>query len=77
MNLNHCIFFLILFILVSESKVSTKKKMVSVYGKLFECKSPKNSFERTRGFRTRTCIFTNTDKAIINEIRKKKQNLRK
>tara|TARA_B100001559_G_C16187949_1_gene478540 strand:+ start:56 stop:268 length:213 start_codon:yes stop_codon:yes gene_type:complete len=47
------------------------KKRINIDGVFFECKSPKNSFERTRGVRNRICIFSSEDK---NEINKRIQN---
>ena len=46
-------------------------------GKMFECKLPKNSFERTRGVRTRICIFNKEDNEIINKMRNKKKSQKK
>ena len=44
----------------------------------YECKSPKNSFERTRGVRNRICVFSSEDKIKINKRNKNKNlNLRK
>ena len=44
----------------------------------YECKSPKNSFERTRGVRNRICVFSSEDKDQINKRNKNKNlNLRK
>lgn len=44
------------------------KKVMTIGGKFFECKQPKNSFERTRGVRTRTCMFSKKDKENINKL---------
>lgn len=60
-----------------KDKKSLGKKVVNVYDKVFECKFPKNSFERMRGVRTRICILDEEDTKIINKLRKKKKNLRK
>ena len=50
------------------------EKKINIDGVLFECKSPKNSFERTRGVRNRICVFSSEDKNEINK-RKKNKNL--
>ena len=68
--------FIFIFLFLKD-KESFSKKVVNVYGKVFECKSPKNSFERTRGVRTRICILDEEDNKIINKIRKKKKNLKR
>ena len=73
---NIFLFFFIFFIFLLKSEISSSKKMVNVNGKLFECKTPKNSFERTRGVRSRICIFYKEDKEIINKMRREK-NIRK
>lgn len=75
-KINISLFCLILFVLLTKSQVSFGKKTVSVNGKLYECKAPKNSFERTRGVRGRICIFSKENKKIIDNILKQK-NLRK
>ena len=64
-------------ILFFKDKESLSKKVVNVYDKVFECKFPKNSFERMRGVRTRICILDEEDNKIINKIRKKKKNLKR
>ncbi len=46
-------------------------------GTFYECKLPKNSFERTRGVRNRVCIFSKADKDRINERVKQKKLRRK
>ena len=54
------------------------KKRINIDGVFYECKSPKNSFERTRGVRNRICIFSSEDKNKINKRNKNKNlNLRK
>ena len=54
------------------------KKRINIDGVFYECKSPKNSFERTRGVRNRICVFSSEDKNEINKRNKnKKLNLRK
>ena len=68
---------LIFIFLFFKDKESLSKKVVNVYDKVFECKFPKNSFERMRGVRTRICILDEEDNEIINKIRKKKKNLKK
>ena len=68
--------FISIFLFLKD-KESFSKKVVNIYGKVFECKSPKNSFERTRGVRTRICILDEEDNKIINKIRKKKKNLKR
>ena len=75
-----CKYLLVSFIFIFlflKDKESFSKKVVNVYGKVFECKFPKNSFERMRGVRTRICILDEEDNKIINEIRKKKKNLKR
>ncbi len=70
-------FIFISFILLFKSETSFTKKMVNMNGKMFECKLPKNSFERTRGVRTRICIFNKEDNEIINKMRNKKKSQKK
>ena len=54
------------------------KKRINIDGVFYECKSPKNSFERTRGVRNRICAFSSEDKNEINKRNKNKNlNLRK
>ena len=54
------------------------KKRINIDGVFYECKSPKNSFERTRGVRNRICVFSSEDKNKINKRNKNKNlNLRK
>ena len=67
---NFFIFFLIIFFYDE----SYGKKRINIDGVLYECKSPKNSFERTRGVRNRICVFSSEDKKEINK-RKKNKNL--
>tara|TARA_S200000501_G_scaffold93877_1_gene87225 strand:+ start:343 stop:513 length:171 start_codon:yes stop_codon:yes gene_type:complete len=51
---------------------------MNVDGKYYECKSPKNSFERTRGVRSRICFFSKEDKNEIDKrIKNKKSNLKR
>ena len=54
MILNYCYIFLIIFF----SDESYGKKRINIDGVYYECKSPKNSFERTRGVRNRICVFS-------------------
>lgn len=68
--------FIFIFLFLKD-KESISKKVVNVYDKAFECKFPKNSFERMRGVRTRICILDEEDNEIINKIRKKKKNLKR
>ena len=54
------------------------KKRINIDGVFYECKSPKKSFERTRGVRNRICVFSSEDKNKINKRNKNKNlNLRK
>ena len=61
----------IIFIIIFFNDESYGKKRINVDGVFYECKSPKNSFERTRGVRNRICVFSSEDK---NEINKRKKN---
>ncbi len=75
MILNYVLFF---FIIIFFSDESYGKKRINIDGVYYECKSPKNSFERTRGVRNRICVFSSEDKNEINKRNKnKKLNLRK
>lgn len=74
---NLILFSIILSFLFFQSNKSLSKKKVNVYGNIFECKSPKNSFERTRGVRNRTCIFRKEDKELIDKIRRNKKIIKK
>ena len=68
----------IIFIIISFNDESYGKKRINIDGVFYECKSPKNSFERTRGVRNRICVFSSEDKNEINKRNKnKKLNLRK
>ena len=58
---------LLSFLLIFKGGISSSKKKINVDGQFYECKLPKNSFERTRGVRNRICIFTSDDKNKINE----------
>ena len=61
----------IIFITIFFNDQSFGKKRINIDGVFYECKSPKNSFERTRGVRNRICVFSSEDK---NEINKRNQN---
>ena len=67
-------YFFIIFIIFFFSDESYGKKKINIDGVFYECKSPKNSFERTRGVRNRICMFSSEDKNEIN-ARNKKKNL--
>ena len=70
------LFFFIFFTFINNEVIAKKK--INVDGKYYECKSSKNSFERTRGVRNRICIFSKTDKIEINKRKKdKKLNLKR
>ena len=64
----------IIFIIIFFNDESYGKKRINIDGVFYECKSPKNSFERTRGVRNRICVFSSEDKNEINK-RKKNKNL--
>ena len=69
-----CIFFVIIFF----NDELYGKKRINIDGVFYECKSPKNSFERTRGVRNRICVFSSKDKNEINKRNKNKNlNLRR
>ena len=68
----------IIFIAIFFYNESYGKKRINIDGVFYECKSPKNSFERTRGVRNRICMFSSADKNEINRRNKNKNlNLRK
>jgi len=68
----------IIFITIFFNDESYGKKRINIDGVFYECKSPKNSFERTRGVRNRICVFSSEDKNEINKRNKNKNlNLRK
>ena len=68
----------IFFITIFFNDQSFGKKRINIDGVYYECKSPKNSFERTRGVRNRICVFSSEDKNKINKRNKNKNlNLRK
>ncbi len=64
----------IIFIAIFFYNESYGKKRINIDGVFYECKSPKNSFERTRGVRNRICVFSSEDKNEINK-RNKNKNL--
>ena len=68
----------IIFITIFFNEESYGKKRINIDGVFYECKSPKNSFERTRGVRNRICVFSSEDKIEINKRNKNKNlNLRR
>ena len=68
----------IIFITIFFNDQSFGKKRINIDGVYYECKSPKNSFERTRGVRNRICVFSSEDKDQINKRNKNKNlNLRR
>ena len=68
----------IIFIIIFFNNESYGKKRINIDGVFYECKSPKNSFERTRGVRNRICVFSSKDKNEINKRNKNKNlNLRR
>ena len=71
-------YIFIIFITIFFNDQSFGKKRINIDGVFYECKSPKNSFERTRGVRNRICVFSSEDKNEINKRNKNKNlNLRK
>jgi len=75
MILHHVLTILIIIFFNNESY---GKKRINIDGVFYECKSPKNSFERTRGVRNRICVFSSEDKKEINKRKKNKNiNIRK
>ena len=70
-------YVIIIFLIIFFENKSSGKKKINIDGVLYECKSPKNSFERTRGVRNRVCIFSKADKDRINERVKQKKLRRK
>ena len=64
-------YIVIFFIIIFLNDKSYGKKKINIDGVYYECKSPKNSFERTRGVRNRICMFSSEDK---NEINKRNKN---
>ena len=75
MNLNYVLIVIVIILFNDESY---GKKRINIDGVFYECKSPKNSFERTRGVRNRICFFSSEDKNEINKrIKNKNLNLRR
>ena len=71
-------YVLIIYLIIFFDDKSYGKKRINIDGVLYECKSLKNSFERTRGVRSRICFFSSEDKNEINKRKKnKKLNLRR
>ena len=71
-------YFCMIFIIIFFNDESYGKKRINIDGVFYECKSPKNSFERTRGVRNRICMFSIEDKNQINKRNKNKiLNLRR
>ena len=68
--------YLLPFFLINNELRGEKK--INVDGVYYKCKSPKNSFERTRGVKNRICFFSKEDKNEINmRIRNKNTNLKR
>ena len=68
--------FLVLFFLINNESLGAKQ--INVDGVYYKCKSPKNSFERTRGVKNRVCFFSKEDKNEINmRLRNKNINLKR
>ena len=67
-------YVLIIYLIIFFDDKSYGKKRINIDGVFYECKSPKNSFERTRGVRNRICVFSSEDKIEINK-RNKNKNL--
>ena len=68
--------FLLFFFLINNKSLEAKK--INVDGVYYKCKSPKNSFERTRGVKNRICFFSKEDKNEINmRLRNKNINLKR
>ena len=71
-------YVLIIFLIFFFNDATYGKKKINIDGVFYECKSPKNSFERTRGVRNRICVFSSEDKNEINKRNKNKNlNLRR
>ena len=64
-------YILVILIIIFFNEETYGKKKINIDGVFYECKLPKNSFERTRGVRNRICVFSSEDK---NEINKRKKN---
>ena len=61
-------YILVVIIIIFSNVESQGRKRINVDGVFYECKSPKNSFERTRGVRNRICFFSSEDKSEINNF---------
>ncbi len=73
--MRYLLFLLFIFLVNNES---LGKKKINVDGVYYKCKSPKNSFERTRGVGNRICFFSKEDKNDINKkIKHKNLNLKR
>ena len=71
-------YIVMIFIIIFFCDESYGKKRINIDGVFYECKSPKNSFERTRGVRNRICVFSSEDKNEINKrIKDKNLNLKR
>jgi hypothetical protein len=68
-------FILVVIFIIFFNIESQGRKRINIDGVFYECKSPKNSFERTRGVRNRICLFSSEDKSEINK-RIKYKNLK-
>ena len=64
-------YILVILKIIFFNEETYGKKKINIDGVFYECKLPKNSFERTRGVRNRICVFSSEDK---NEINKRNQN---
>lgn len=71
-------YILVILIIIFFNEETYGKKKINIDGVFYECKLPKNSFERTRGVRNRICVFSSEDKNEINKRNKNKNlNLRR
>ena len=71
-------YIVMIFITIFFCDESYGKKRINIDGVFYECKSPRNSFERTRGVRNRICVFSSEDKNEINKrIKDKNLNLKR
>ena len=71
-------YILVVIIIIFSNVDSQGRKRINIDGVFYECKLPKNSFERTRGVRNRICVFSSEDKNEINKRNKNKNlNLRR